>query len=51
MRDRQHLAASDLLIIVHIVPQLADRRFALARVVGQDLVRTAFAVPEHDDAM
>ena len=51
MRDREHFAARDLFIIVHIVPQLADRRVALAGIIGEHFVGAAFAVTEHDNAV
>ena len=51
MRNRQHFAAGYLFIIIHIVPQLADRCVALARIIWENLVRPAFAIAEHDHAM
>ena len=51
VRDGEHLPARRLLIGVHIVPQLADRRVALSRIIGQDLIGLVLTVAEHDDAV
>ena len=51
VRNGQHLAAGDLFIIVHIVPQLADGCVALPRIIWENLVGPAFAIAEHDNAV
>ena len=51
VRNREHFAARHLFIIVHIVPQLADWRIALAGIIRQDSIRPALAVAEHDDTV
>ena len=51
MRNGQHLAACNLFIIVHIVPQLADGCVALPRIIWENLVGPAFAIAEHDNAV
>ena len=48
VRNGQHLAARDLFIIVHIVPQLADGCVALPRIIWKNLIGPAFAIAEHD---
>ena len=48
VRNGQHLAACNLFIIVHIVPQLADGCVALPRIIWKNLVGPAFAIAEHD---